>query len=105
MTIQQQGRTPNGQGGFTVAWTNVTDTPTIWARVIGLSGDESVTAAIERSSMRWRVEIRKRSDITAAHRLVWNGVNMDVRAVFPHPSEPTKTTVLLCESGLSEAGN
>ena len=68
VTLQQQGRTSNGQGGFTVGWSDVADTPTFWARVIGLSGEESVSAAIERASMRWRVEIRRRTDVTAAHR-------------------------------------
>jgi SPP1 family predicted phage head-tail adaptor len=103
VAIQAQSLTPNGQGGFDSAgWSDIA---TVWARVIGLSGDESVAAAIERASMRWRVEIRRRTDVTATHRLVWNGINLDVKAVFPHPSEPTKTTVLLCESGLSEEGN
>lgn len=105
VTIQQQNRTPNGQGGFSVGWANVADTPTIWARVIGLSGDESVAAAVERASMRWRVEIRRRTDITPAHRLVWNGTNLNVKAVFPHPNAPREVTVLLCESGLSEQGS
>lgn len=104
VTVQARSEVDNGRGGRTYSWANIADTPTIWARVIGLSGDESVAAAVERASMRWRVEIRRRTDITPAHRLVWGGINMDVKAAFPDPSAPREKTVLLCESGLSQDG-
>jgi SPP1 family predicted phage head-tail adaptor len=105
VTVQQQVRTPNGQGGFSVAWSDVAAAPTIWAEVTGLSGDEAITAAVERSVTRWRVIIRKRTDITPAHRLVWNGVNLDVKSIMPLPSAPRALTLLICESGLSAEGN
>ena len=104
VTIQAQARTPNGQGGFSTGWADVAAAPNVWARVMGLSGGESLESAVERSLMRWRVEIRQRTDVTTAHRLVWNGLNLDVKAVFPHPDAPRQTTVLLCESGLSQDG-
>jgi SPP1 family predicted phage head-tail adaptor len=105
VTIQQQNRSSNGQGGYTVAWADVSDTPEVWANVIGLTGDEAIEAAVERSSNRWRVTIRARTDVTGAHRLVWNGINLDVKSVMPLPSAPREGTLLICESGRSAEGN
>lgn len=98
VTIQAEARTPNGQGGFTTTWADVAS---VWAEIIGLSGEESIEAAIERSSARYRVTIRKRSDVTPRHRLDWNGTKLDVRSVLPDPRNSRGALVLICEAGLN----
>lgn len=98
VTLQAEARTSNGQGGFTTAWSDVA---TIWAEVIGLSGDESIQAAIERSSIRYRVTIRKRSDVSPRNRLVWGSTKLDVRSVIADPRNDKAALVLICEAGLN----
>ena len=99
VTIQAETRTANGQGGYSTSWSNVATTPTVCANILGLSGDEALQAGIQRSVQQWRVIVRKRSDLTTKHRLVWGGVNLDIKSVMPLPDEPRAFTLLMCESG------
>lgn len=104
VTIQSEQRTSNGRGGFTTGWSNVT-APTVAAEIVGLSGDEAIEANIQRASTTWRVTIRRRSDVTPKHRLLWGAVVMAVRSVIPHPKWPREATLLICESGASIDGS
>lgn len=70
--LQTPSQVADGAGGFTVTWT---DTATLWAKVEGLNvaAREAVRAAAERSTVRWLVTVRYRTDITFAPdcRLLW----------------------------------
>lgn len=44
---------------------------TVWARVTPIAGDEAVAGEQVEASMRYRIWIRNRRDITTAMRLVW----------------------------------
>lgn len=99
VTIQVETRTANGQGGYSTSWANIATTPTVWANVRGLSGNEALQAGIQRSVQQWRVVVRKRSDITTKHRLTWSGMNLNVKAVMPLPDDPRAYTLMICESG------
>lgn len=99
VTIQAETRTANGQGGYTTSWANVATDPTVWARVIGLSGDEALQAGIQRAVQQWRVHIRLRTDVTPKHRLLWSGLTLNVKAAMPDPRQPRDFTLLICESG------
>jgi len=100
ITIEIEARTPNGQGGFTIAWASVSTSPVVWAEVIGLNGSEAIRAGIERSVSVYRINMRQRSDISARNRLQWNGQVLAIKSVLPHPDEPKAFLQLLCETGV-----
>lgn len=106
VTIQQVGpRTPNGQGGYTTSWQDVAGVATVWANIVGLSGAETVNETVLRSVTRWRVTIRRRADVTTAHRLRWNDLLLNIISAMPLPADPRGFTLLVCESGLSADGS
>lgn len=104
VTIQVESRVEDGQGGYSTSWANIGSVPTAWAAVRGLSGGEALAAGVQRSVQQWRVIIRRRTDVTAKHRLKWSGTGteivMDIKAVMPLPDQPRDFTLLICESGL-----
>ncbi|MDF0489205.1 head-tail adaptor protein [Sphingomonas sp. H39-1-10] len=81
--LQEQNRVSNGRGGFTTPpgeepWRTIaTRVP---AEVIALRGDEAVRHSIERSVQLWRVTIRPRAGVTPTHRLIWNGIAMNIKS-------------------------
>lgn len=99
ITIQAESRSANGQGGYTTSWANVGTDATPWANVRMLSGDEALQAGVQRAVQQWRVVLRYRTDLTAKHRIVWNGLNLNIKAVGPLPEQPREYTLAVCESG------
>lgn len=96
VTVEGETRTANGQGGWTTGWGSVGQ---LWAEIIGMSGDEAVTAAVERSSQRWRITVRNEIAITPKNRLNDGERVYDVRSVIPDPKAPREALVLICETG------
>ena len=99
VTIEEETRVSNGQGGFTNTWAPIAATPVVWAKVIGQSGQEAQRAGIERAVTVYTVDIRKRADISAKNRLQWNGQVMAIKSVLPNPQSPLTFLQLLCETG------
>jgi SPP1 family predicted phage head-tail adaptor len=98
VTIEEQIKTVDEQGGQVTNWAAVASAPDISANVIGLTGDEALNGLVERSTATWRVMIRKRAGLTTKHRLLWNGIVLNIRSVLPHPKEPRAALLLVCES-------
>lgn len=96
--FEVEQRTPNGQGGFTTLWVPVAKAADVRAEIILLTGDESIQAGVERGIQRWRVRVRKRTDLTTANRIVWGQLLLDIRAVAADPRDRA-ATLLICESG------
>lgn len=94
VSVEEETRLPNGQGGYTTAWSEVAAPR---AEIIGLTGDESINAAVERSVQRWRVTMRARL-LTTKHRLIWNDIQLDIKSVVPDPRAPEAAIVVICES-------
>ncbi|WP_372400737.1 phage head closure protein (plasmid) [Azospirillum sp. HJ39] len=78
VTIQAETETPDGRGGYTKGWSAVA---TVWARVRPLSGRERQNAQQTEASVSYGVVIRRRTDVTTACRLIWNGKVMNIRFV------------------------
>jgi SPP1 family predicted phage head-tail adaptor len=95
VTIEVERRTPNGQGGFTTAWS---PTANVWAEIIGLNGGEGIRAGVERTTAIYRVNLRMRHDVTTKHRLHWNDQYLGIKSAIPHPQEPRAFLQLLCEA-------
>ncbi|QQP93561.1 phage head closure protein (plasmid) [Skermanella sp. TT6] len=83
--LQAEVHTPDGGGGYTVAWTTVTP---LWAEVIAQTGKagEVVHAEQTQPRDRYRITIRNRRGITVDNRLVWRGLVMNITdAADPGP--------------------
>src|SRR5919201_3608350 len=82
ITIQRLGTTPDSQGGQTGSPTTVA---TVWAAIeTNGRAAEALRAGAERAEVAYVVTIRRRTDVTAAMRIVWgtrtlliNGVASD----------------------------
>lgn len=98
VTIERAVETKTDRGGRTVTWSAIEPTPTMWAEVIGLTGDEAIAAGAARSVQRWRVTIRLRRDVASKDRLRWRDLTLDVKSVVPTPDR--RWLVMICESGL-----
>lgn len=95
--IQRETRVSNGQGGYTTSWSLLAR---VRAEIVGLSGDEALTAGVERSVQQWRVTIRRRRDVSPKNRILWGDKLLDIRSDMPDPKDPRAFTLLICESGL-----
>ncbi|KAA0893075.1 phage head closure protein [Pusillimonas sp. ANT_WB101] len=92
--IQKQERTPDGGGGWALAWVPVA---TVWAHVEGLSGREYLQAMAVASTVTSRVFIRYRTDIKPAYRIVHGADELNIRAVLA-TNDKTYLT-LMCDTG------
>lgn len=101
VTIQERNVEKNGRGGRRPPegqdpWREVA--AGVAAEVIPLRGGEALSQSIQRSTQFYRVTIRKRPGVTTSHRLLWNGIPLDIRTA--PPSTDRATIVMTCESGV-----
>lgn len=66
--IETPQRVADGYGGETETWTT---TATVWAEVKAVRGREPEEAGKPEMSVTYLITIRRRSDLTAADRIVW----------------------------------
>lgn len=97
VTIQTRTRTSDGGGGHALGWTNLA---TVWAKVAPLSGRERAMAEQLEAPRTYRVTIRRRGDVTADCRLLWNGQAMNIRFVADAGSRAPYLD-LDCEMGVA----
>lgn len=96
VTLESETRQSNGQGGFATVWSGIADG--LRAEIIGLTGDESINAAVERSVQRWRVTMRTRNPaIVTKQRLIWKGLTLNIKSAVPDPKDRA-AILLICES-------
>ena len=98
VTIEEERRTDNGQGGSKTEWLPLEARASVWAEIIGLSGDEALRAGREKDVQTWRVTIRKRDDVSAKNRLKHKGTVYEIKSVLPDP-KADDALLLICETG------
>jgi len=96
VTLQRPDSAPDGRGGVTKGWSDIA---TVWARVRPISGRERAAAGQIEAAATYRVTIRRRTDITADCRIVWQGIVMNIRSV-PASGSRAMWTVIDCEAGV-----
>ena len=71
VTLQVLTQTKSSSGGMVDAWANLAINPTVWARVMSVSGNEiSITAkGGQISNARYEIAIRYRTDLPIAEKL------------------------------------
>lgn len=78
VTIQRLSTVSDGQGGSTESWADVV---TVWAHARPRSGREVVQFDRVNGEHAYMFVIRYRSGIRESDRLVWQGVNYNIRAI------------------------
>lgn len=78
VTIQRLTLASDGQGGSTESWADVV---TVWAHVRPRSGREVVQFDRVNGEHAYLFVIRYRSGIRESDRLVWQGVNYNIRSI------------------------
>ena len=76
VTLQSLGYTTDAGGGRVETWTTVA---TVWAHVRPMSGRERLQADQLESPANYKVTIRRRTDVTAAKRILWQGKALNIR--------------------------
>jgi len=69
---------------------------TVWASVVFLSGSESWTNHMIDVTANIRVTMRYRSDLQPAHRILWNGRNLEIKSIIPD-EERRETLIVDCK--------
>lgn len=81
VTLQRLARTADGYGGFTEAWADYPSNARVWAHVRAKAGRESMDEGRMTASFTVLFTIYNRSDIDPRDRIVWNGVNYNIRGL------------------------
>ena len=76
--LEAEATVPDGYGGGMLAWTLLAE---VWARVRPVSGRERAEAAAVEAPALYRFVIRRRGDLTAGMRVVWNSQAFNIRFV------------------------
>lgn len=92
-TIVAQTLTPDGGGGFTVAWDAVA---VVWARLEPIAGSDRFIADKLESRVRHRIVVRRSNAFAAGQRVQIGARNFAVEALLDEgPQSPLLT--MLCE--------
>lgn len=84
ITFQEISESRTATGSASKSWGNLASTPTVWAWVRYLRGEEYTNAALHLeaiSNQLIRVRAHYRSDISTKNRIVYNSKNWDILSV------------------------
>jgi SPP1 family predicted phage head-tail adaptor len=84
VTIQAPPTAQDALGQPTGAWTSVA---TVYANIRHLNGTETIKAGAEVSAVRASIRMRRRTDVTAAMRVVLGTIVYQVQAVIPDETD------------------
>jgi SPP1 family predicted phage head-tail adaptor len=98
VTIRRQQRAADGQGGYTTSWADVA---TIWAKVDGLDGRESVIGQTLTGISVYRVTVRYRADILPSDQLRYGAIDLNIRSAID-PDGRRERTIITCDTGSAQ---
>lgn len=81
ITLQRLARTADGYGGFTDAWADYPWNARVWAHVRAKAGRESMDEGRMTAQFTVLFTIYNRTDIDPRDRIVWQGVNYNIRGL------------------------
>lgn len=82
ITFQSNTATADGMGGSVQAWGNVASVPTVWAQVVPKAAAERDSNDEINADGLYEFTVRNRSDISETDRIVWGGVNFNIRGIY-----------------------
>lgn len=93
VTIQRLTAGQDAIGQPVETWTTLA---TVWASILIKSGAESIKADKDVSIVQASIRIRRRTDVTAAMRVIYGAVVYQIKAVLPDEQNKDRTD-LVCE--------
>ena len=79
VTLEAQTLTPDGGGGYSASWDAVA---TVWAAIEPVSGAEVFGPDANEARVRYRIAIRRRTDVSAGMRVNDGGRLFAIKAVL-----------------------
>lgn len=95
VTFQARTRSADGAGGFVTSWSDVPSTPTVWAHVRAMGGNEAMQQDQQQATGRYLFRVRNRTDIAEDDRIVWRSESYNIRRV---EREGTRKMYLIIEA-------
>ncbi|EIC82083.1 phage head closure protein [Serratia sp. M24T3] len=86
-------------GAVTPSWQDVRY---LWAEVTPLSVREFIASQAGQSEISARIKIRRRSDITSKHRLIFRSQIYNIEGVLPDPESGLEYLTLPCSEGVND---
>ena len=100
VTLQKPVKHRDPQTGAVIpGWEDVKK---IWADVVPLSAREFVASQAVQSEVTTRITIRKRSDVTNKHRILFRGQVYNIEGVLPDPVSGLEYLTLPCSEGVND---
>ena len=96
--IQAATSSGDGAGGAIKTWSTFA---TVWAAITPISGGEAFAQGLARNTQFYRVTIRFRSDVSAANRIMWGTLPLNIRSASD-PDRRGEALVMTVESGVGE---
>lgn len=96
IVLQYQTKTPDGMGGFVVAWV---DACTIWAGIWPISANETIQAGATTMIATHRIRIRYRTILKPYWRVKFGTRYFTINSII-NPSEKNEILDLLCKEAV-----
>lgn len=81
ITFQERQSVPDGLGGSTDTWVNVSTLPTVWAHVRAKTGREVTQYDRVNAETGYLFVIRYRGDILEKYRILWDGEPFNIASI------------------------
>jgi SPP1 family predicted phage head-tail adaptor len=81
VTFQTLTRTPDGQGGYTSSWADMSTNPTVWGEVVPKSTPERFFSQAIQYQRTHQVTIRYRSDLTQEMRMLFDSRIFQIKGI------------------------
>ncbi len=100
ITFQNLSLTPDGQGGGTEVWTDIVDTPTVWAKIKPRSAAQRFYSQQIKMDVSHEIVVRFRSDLREGMRIVHEGRFFQIHGIR-NEDEKRFFTYLDCMEGVA----
>ena len=106
ITFQVKSVVEDAGGGRSKSWANISSDPSPWAKVQPVRGREPEDSGRVATIQTYLIIVRYRTDITPAHRVVYDSKNLNIRSVQDRGGDgvnPIRAFLWLeCEEGVAQ---
>lgn len=81
ITLQSAAAVSDGAGGTTQTWADLSEAPSVWAKVIARRGAEAMDDGRMNARQVATFEIYNRADLSELNRIIWGGEAWNIRNI------------------------
>jgi len=100
VNIQEQTETPDGMGGFSIAWSSMAGMDSVPAKVMPLSSREQLDAMKLEADISGKVRIRYRAGLSAKNRMIFKTRILQITGSPINYDEKNKTLDFLVQEDI-----